>query len=90
MRPVERIGLAALGALLLTCAWQLWAWVERNGWRSAGECINHFGERYDCSWIDWIARGIRSPFAWPALLLLFALCWLLLGLARRRTERRPR
>jgi hypothetical protein len=90
MHAVTRVGLSALGAAILAFGWQAWAWVERNGWQTARECVNHFGERYACLWTEWVARGVLSPFAWPGLLLLFGICWVLLGWARRRVERLPR
>lgn len=54
---------------------QLCWWIPKNGFSFCGNCVNHFGEPYSCNVIDWIARGILSPFAWPAVFVIILICF---------------
>jgi len=54
---------------------QLLWWVPKNGFSFFGTCVNHFGEAYSCSVMDWVARGLFSPFAWPAVLVIALICF---------------
>ncbi|MBD3261360.1 MAG: hypothetical protein GF334_06680 [Candidatus Altiarchaeales archaeon] len=48
-------------------------WVSRNGVNMEGVCVNHFGETYSCSIIQWMQR-MFSPFSViPYLLSLYFL-----------------
>ncbi|MDP2653471.1 MAG: hypothetical protein Q8Q08_05500 [Candidatus Omnitrophota bacterium] len=73
---------------------QLSWWVPKNGIVFFGTCVNHFGEPYECTVIDWIDRGLLSPFAWPAVLLIaliwFLVCRILLRVVASRKSARQR
>lgn len=70
---------------------QLWWWIPRNGFSFLGECVNHFGESYRCSIVDWIARAFLSVFAWPAVFLITIVCFVIsiivLKVARRKKSK---
>ena len=66
---------------------QLNDWVSRNGYVWQGMGVNHFGEKYATTADQWLLRGFLSPFAWPAIVLIWifwlAMIFLILWLARK-------
>jgi hypothetical protein len=73
-------GLLKILALTLASAGiaQMDWWWRHNGVAWRGTCVNHFGEPYACDVWVWLLRGLGSPFAWPALILLCLVWWLAL------------
>jgi hypothetical protein len=54
---------------------QLNDWVSWNGYVLKGTGVNHFGEKFTITADQWVLRGFLSPFAWPAIILIFGF-WL--------------
>jgi hypothetical protein len=69
-RAIESLAIGAVFASFVVVVLQLTAWIDRNGFSTTGECVNHFGEPYPCDLWSWIERGFISPFAWPAVAMI--------------------
>ena len=54
---------------------QLNDWVSRNGYVLKGVGVNHFGEKFTTTVDQWLLRAFLSPFAWPAIVLIWVF-WL--------------
>ncbi|HRZ40012.1 MAG TPA: hypothetical protein P5246_03285 [Candidatus Omnitrophota bacterium] len=65
---------AALTLAAITGIQLMW-WIPKNGFMFFGTCVNHFGEPYSCTVLDWIARAFLSPFAWPAVIFIALICF---------------
>jgi len=83
----------ALGLTVPTVVWiQVAAWHNRNGWDFTGVMPNHFGEPYQTSLSEWVARGFISFFAWFGVAAIAGIWFLVVAvlsglLAKRKKDR---
>ncbi len=79
--------LTAVLTLIAITSVQLMWWIPKNGYVFFGTCVNHFGEPYSCTVIDWIARAFLSPFAWPAVALIVLICFVISSIIKGIVKR---
>lgn len=64
--PVSSLILGSAIVLKVQLGW----WIQTNGWSWDGTLVNHFGESYSGTVLDWLAR-LASPFAVLSVIAIF-------------------
>lgn len=67
IKPIAKIigiilGVSIVLDLVAIVGIQVLWWIPKNKFALAGQCVNHFGEQYDCTLFHWVVeRGILNP-----------------------------